>query len=217
MYRKSYTFMALVLIMLMLLSACFTGANQGGSILPDDAAMGDAQQKDAAEPEDTLPPEDTPQPEPDDDPEDLDGGDIVLVPDSPAESPEPEDTPDPKDTAKPTSSPAPTKKPSEKYMLEVDVTNQVVTAYGQDSEGNYTKIVRQMICSTGKASTPTPLGTYKMPGGDYTRVRWGYFTKYNTWAQYWSRIYKGYLFHSYLYSDKDETAVRQSTVDALGS
>ena len=88
MYRKSYALMALMLTMFVLLSACSTGANLKGNIIPDDAALEGAQQEDAIKPEDTTKPEDTPQPEPDEDPEDLDGGDIVLVPESP------EDTPD---------------------------------------------------------------------------------------------------------------------------
>src|SRR5690606_19148445 len=99
--------------------------------------------------------------------EDLDGGDIVITEpayfpeDTPEPSSEPEETPEPDASPSPTPTPSstPGSQSSLKYMLEVDVTNQVITAYGQDSNGEYTKVVRRMICSTGKASTPTPLGT----------------------------------------------------------
>ena len=38
----------------------------------------------------------------------------------------------------------------EKYYIEVDTGNQVVTVYQKDDEGEYTRIVRRFICTTGK-------------------------------------------------------------------
>ncbi|HHY83676.1 MAG TPA: L,D-transpeptidase family protein [Clostridiales bacterium] len=129
----------------------------------------------------------------------------------------PEKTPMP--TVRPTASPtkAPKTESSMPYQIEVDVTNQVVTVFGRDSSGNYTKVVRQMICSTGKPSTPTPLGTFKLPGGPYDRGVWGYFAKYKTWARYFTRIKGSYLFHSVLYSKQDVSTLKKSTVEALGT
>ena len=48
------------------------------------------------------------------------------------------------------------------YMLYVDRTNNVVTVYAQDSDGNYTRPVRAMVCSVGLADTETPSGTYSL-------------------------------------------------------
>jgi len=120
----------------------------------------------------------------------------------------------PKPSASPEKSPEPKSIP---YQIEVDVTNQVVTVFGRDESGKYSRVVRQMICSTGKPSTPTPLGSFKIPGGPYDRGVWGYFAKYNTWARYFTRIKGSYLFHSVLYSKKDVSALRKSTVNALGT
>jgi hypothetical protein len=103
------------------------------------------------------------------------------------------------------------------YRLEIDVTNQVVSAYEKDEKGNYTKLVRQMICSSGKPSTPTPLGTYTLPGGKYDRGVWGYFSKFHVWARYFTRIKGGYLFHSIIYAKNDVKTLKQSTVNALGT
>ena len=49
-----------------------------------------------------------------------------------------------------------------KYYITVDLTNQIVTVY---NSGNVSSsgIVRQMICSAGKAATPTPTGTFTLP------------------------------------------------------
>ena len=58
------------------------------------------------------------------------------------------------------------------YMLMVDRLNQIVRAYTYDERGEYTVLVREMICSTGTKGNPTPLGTTIMPR---KRARWGYF------------------------------------------
>ena len=67
-------------------------------------------------------------------------------------------------------------------------------------DGAYTTLARTMVCSTGLPSTPTPKGTYK---STTPVVRWGYFPKYDVWAQYLYRISGPYLFHSVLYDEAD--------------
>ena len=47
--------------------------------------------------------------------------------------------------------------------------------------------------------------------------RWYYFKKFNCWAQYGYRIDGPILFHSVLYSEKDESTLRKGSVYALGS
>ncbi len=139
---------------------------------------------------------------------------------TPTSSPIPSPTPAP--TPKPTVTPEPvqTKDPtpvSNPYRLEVDVTNQVVSVYEKDNNGDYTKLIRQMICSTGKPSTPTPKGSFTLPGGPYDRGEWGYFSKFKVWARYFTRIKGGILFHSVIYAKNDVNTLKQSTVDALGT
>lgn len=112
-----------------------------------------------------------------------------------------------------TPKPSPTPEPA-KYLLAVDVANQLTRAYTYDENGGYTVLVREMICSTGTASHPTPLGTYIMPKG---RARWGYFPTWGSHAQYLTRIDSANAFHSVLYSEPVESALVVSSYDALGS
>ncbi len=92
------------------------------------------------------------------------------------------------------------------YTLRVDTINQVVSAY------RGAELVRQMICSSGTDADATPLGTF--PTG--TQYRWGYFTKFDVWAQYWTRIDGPILFHSVLFQKKDESTLISSSVNNLG-
>ncbi len=94
-----------------------------------------------------------------------------------------------------------------RYELRIDVINQVVSAYTKEG-----KLYRQMICSTGKDETPTPLGTYSTS----SQYRWGYFTKFGVWAQYWTRFNGPYLFHSVLYNEKDESTLVKTSLNNLG-
>ena len=99
------------------------------------------------------------------------------------------------------------------YYIKIDITNQYVTVYRQSDM----TIVRQMICSTGKPSTPTPIGTFTMPAKSRSSERQKWYTFSDCYAQYASRIKGGYLFHSYLFSAKRDSAVIRSSVDAIGS
>lgn len=96
---------------------------------------------------------------------------------------------------------------SQSYSLRVDTINQVVSAY--NSAGT---LVRQMICSTGTDTDQTPLGTFATS----SQYRWGFFTKFNVWAQYWTRIDGPILFHSVLFTEKDESTLVKSSINNLG-
>ena len=109
--------------------------------------------------------------------------------------------------------PSPTPQPV-MYMLMVDRLNQIVRAYTYDERGEYTVLVREMICSTGTKGNPTPLGTTIMPR---KRARWGYFPTWDSHAQYLTRIDSANAFHSVLYYDADERLLAESSFDALGS
>ena len=106
-------------------------------------------------------------------------------------------------------------RPAQPYLLKVSTGDQRVYAYAwSDADAGYTKLVRTMVCSTGLPETPTPKGTYKNTS---PVVTWGYFPKYEVWAQYLYRIQGPYLFHSVLYDEADESTVRWGSVNKLGS
>lgn len=104
-------------------------------------------------------------------------------------------------------------KPIYRYKVEISISKQKVYVY-EWHYGSYSKLVKTMTCTTGTTETPTPLGTFKMGG---PCGRWYYFKKFDCWAQYASRIVGGILFHSVIYSEKDVSTLRQSTVNALGT
>lgn len=104
-------------------------------------------------------------------------------------------------------------RPSHKYHVEINVSRQKVYVY-EWYYGAYSKLVKTMTCTTGAVDTPTPLGSYKMSG---PCGRWYYFKKFDCWAQYATRIVGGILFHSVLYSEKDESTLRKGSVYALGT
>lgn len=99
------------------------------------------------------------------------------------------------------------------YYIEVDITNQIVTIYNTENHS----IVRQMLTSSGENDC-TPLGTfYLMPKGRLSeRGEWTWFQQYQCWVKYATRIYKGYMFHSLPFAEKDESTMIQEMVDEFG-
>ncbi len=113
--------------------------------------------------------------------------------------------------ATPRPTPAPTPMP---YSITVDVTNQVITVYGLDENNEYTKVVRQMITSTGTKATPSDVGTWKL--GSY-RSRFPLFPKFQVYVQYWLPIVNGIGFHSLLYNTQNKMDLIESSYRELGS
>ncbi len=112
--------------------------------------------------------------------------------------------------ATPRPTPVPTPVP---YAITVDVANQVVTAYGLDENNQYTKIVRQMICSTGTYATPSSIGSWKLGSG---RSRFPLFPKFNVYVQYWTPIANGMGFHSVIYNTKNTMDLAVGSYSQLG-
>ena len=106
------------------------------------------------------------------------------------------------------------KKALKPYVLKVSVSDQRVYAYAYDANGEYTELVRTMVCSTGRKGSPTPTGTFQ--DGTGPGARWHYFEKFTCWAQYAYYIQGDIMFHSVLYNQK-EGRVTQSSVNHLGS
>jgi len=99
-----------------------------------------------------------------------------------------------------------------RYEIEVDLVNQVVTVT-DTTDGS---IALQAICTTGeeKPSTITPTGTWRL---NSTRRRFGYFTKYECYAQYWMQVVGGIYFHSILYSRPVEGYFTRTSYYDLGT
>jgi lipoprotein-anchoring transpeptidase ErfK/SrfK len=103
--------------------------------------------------------------------------------------------------------------PPDTYKLIVDYHNQCVYALSKDEYGKYKVLERVMICTTGGNGNWTPEGTYHLGS---SRVRFGYFTDYNCYAQYWSQMMGSFYFHSVLYSARDAESYSMSSYDNLG-
>ncbi len=94
------------------------------------------------------------------------------------------------------------------YTVEVDLTNCIVTVFAKDGS-----TALQALCTVGKKETPTPAGEFKMGS---QRERFGYFKKYDCYAQYWSQIDGEIFFHSVLYHEPDEDTLIKTTYRNLG-
>lgn len=102
----------------------------------------------------------------------------------------------------------------DKYYIEVDLTNKIITIYEKGAKSKkYDQIVHQFICTTGTDETPTPEGTFKL---NEMRRRFGYFSKYDVYAQYWTNVSGGIYFHSVLYPTPKEGNITRSSYRALG-
>jgi hypothetical protein len=95
------------------------------------------------------------------------------------------------------------------YYIKVNKSQNCITVYEIDEDGEYTLPIKAMTCSTGSA---TPLGTYSTP----IKYRWKILMG-NVWGQYSTRITKGILFHSVWYYKMDETTLSTKQYNKLGT
>ena len=98
------------------------------------------------------------------------------------------------------------------FYIKVSIDDQRVYVY-RWADGDYRQLIKTMICSTGLGNS-TPKGVFESPG--HRDSRWHYFVEFNCWAQYAFVIRGNILFHSVIYSSRDEGSLRQSTVRNLG-
>jgi len=112
----------------------------------------------------------------------------------------------------------------DKYYILLDLKNQIVTVFEKDENGEYTKVVRRFICTSGRTEldpldpedegTPTPKGIWKIGA----RERFGEFTAFGgTFAQYWTQIVGGVYFHSIMYDKRDANTLQSGAFRRLGS
>lgn len=102
----------------------------------------------------------------------------------------------------------------ERYTIVVDLTNKVTTVYEREGEDPYARVAKQFICTTGTNSDLTPTGSWRL---NLRRRRFGYFSQYHCYAQYWVQVVGGIYFHSILYNTPVEGDFTSTSYRALGT
>ncbi len=98
------------------------------------------------------------------------------------------------------------------YRVEVSLDAQTVTVYALNEKNTY-DVARSFHCSTG-LNNSTPRGIFF---DGFPANRWHYFEKFECWAQYSYEIEGNIMFHSVIYSDRDERTLRKGSVSNLGN
>lgn len=112
----------------------------------------------------------------------------------------------------------------DKYYILLDLKNQIVTVFERDENGEYTKIVRRFLCSSGRTdvdeadpedvATPTPRGIWKIGG----RERFGKFANFSSaYARYWVQIVGSIYFHSILFDKRSVDAMDRGAYSDMGN
>ena len=99
-----------------------------------------------------------------------------------------------------------------KYFIVVYKGSQSAVVYGKDKNDDYTKQIKVFTVSTGKKSSPTRIGKYRIRA----KYRWRWLVG-NVYGQYNSSIGNDYLFHSVPYEKKDYSTLENEEYDKLGS
>lgn len=99
-----------------------------------------------------------------------------------------------------------------KYYIVVYTGSQSTVVYGKDAAGAYNQIIKCFTCSTGKNSSPTRTGMYKVKAKYLWRLLVG-----NVYGQYSSAIGNNYLFHSVPYDKMDSSTIDDDEYDKLGA
>lgn len=99
------------------------------------------------------------------------------------------------------------------YYITVDLNTQIITIYSTQTDN----IARQFLCSSG-LTEETPHGTFYLPAKQESQEReyWYYFSYYDCYAHYATRIFLGILFHSIPYSEKDESTISLKAISEFG-
>lgn len=102
----------------------------------------------------------------------------------------------------------------ERYTVVVDLVNKIVTVYEREGDNAYGSIARQSLCTIGAPGDDTPTGSWRM---NTLRRRFGYFSKFDVYAQYWTNVIGGIYFHSILYTKPEEGYFTRTSFNALGT
>ena len=98
------------------------------------------------------------------------------------------------------------------YYTEVIRNQNTVIVYGLDENNEYTKIIKVMPCSVGRAGQDTPTGTFTTSN----KYRWGGLYG-GVWGQYSTRIVDDILFHSVPYFSQNPGDLEWEEYNKLGS
>ncbi|NLG37720.1 MAG: L,D-transpeptidase [Clostridiales bacterium] len=93
--------------------------------------------------------------------------------------------------------PAGAPKDGRPWLIRVNLTDMVVSVYAKDTQGEYTRLVKQFIATGGAADTRTPSNVYELKA---YRDADHYFVKFDCWAAYATQISGPYLFHSVIFN-----------------
>lgn len=85
------------------------------------------------------------------------------------------------------------------YYVKVNRLRNVVMVYALDDNGEYTKLVKTFVGSTGKVGSETPLGVYRVADRYEALYLVG-----DVWGHYAVRISGPYFFHSVPYFSKGD-------------
>ena len=98
------------------------------------------------------------------------------------------------------------------YYIKINVSENVLTIYTKDENGDYTKPVKAMVCSTGRATPKS--GKYKITS---YRREWNGLQG-NVYGQYATQIIGNILFHSVPYTIRnDNSSLEWWEYDKLGT
>ncbi len=99
------------------------------------------------------------------------------------------------------------------YRITVDCYNNIVTVYST-SDGS---VVRQMVCSSGGGKWSSPHGTFTMPEQHKSGERSEWYAFEDGYGKWGTRIVGNYLFHSYLFTQKQDDKVDWEAYAAMGT
>ncbi len=101
-----------------------------------------------------------------------------------------------------------------KYKLDINCTANVVNVYEKDENGDYTKCVKVMLCSVGRATPHS--GTYSLKKYGGSSWRWRALFG-NVYGQYATQITGNILFHSVPYTKPNNSNLEYWEYDKLGT
>lgn len=97
--------------------------------------------------------------------------------------------------------------PADTYKMVINEYHQMIIVYKKDDAGEFTVPVRYMITTTGSGKLPTPKGEFTM-GSKY--VRFGLFSSYGVYGQYWRDITGNIFCHSLIYASRNANSYTNS-------
>lgn len=108
----------------------------------------------------------------------------------------------------------PTPPSPDTYKLVINLYYQFITVFERDANGEFTVPVRYILCSTGKQSTPTPIGEFEIGN---VKGRFVQFKGTDYFAQYWTQLSGTSYLHSILYSRADAYYYKENSFKRLGT